>query len=247
MRLQERIWIVASGDSGFSLSHPTDCTVYLVDGGSESALIDAGCGLGAEEIEENIKKTGHSLSDITKIFLTHGHGDHAGGAWRLAKDCGAEVYALEETASYVSRGDRKALSIDAAVEAGVYEKDFSFHACPVIPLEDGQITRVGDLEIEAVQSEGHCAGHSCYMTVIDKKKVLFCGDPVYYGGKISLQSIWDCDLAAYIKTCLRLAEIRPEVFLPAHGAIALGRGYLHTEKAAQVIRELGIPKNAIGE
>ena len=139
------------------------------------------------------------------------------------------------------------MSIDAAVEAGVYEKDFSFHACPVIPLEDGQITRVGDVEIEAVQSEGHCAGHSCYMTVIDKKKVLFCGDSVYYGGKISLQSIWDCDLAAYIKTCLRLAEIRPEVFLPAHGAIALGRGYLHTEKAAQVIRELGIPKNAIGE
>ena len=58
MRLQERIWIVASGDSGFSLSQPTDCTVYLGDGGSESALIDAGCGLGAEEIEENIKKTG---------------------------------------------------------------------------------------------------------------------------------------------------------------------------------------------
>ncbi len=243
MRLQERIWIAASGDSGFGLSHPVDCTVYLIDGGREAALIDAGCGLGTEELEENIEKTGHSLSDIKKIFLTHGHGDHAGGAWKLSQDCGAQVLALEETACYVTAGDRKALSIDAAVAAGVYEEGYPFHACPVTPLRDGQVIQVGDLEIKAVRTDGHCIGHCCYQTTIDQKTVLFSGDSVYYGGKISLQPIWDCDLAAYVKTCLRLAKIRPDVFLPAHGAISLGRGYLHTDKAAQAIRALGIPKN----
>lgn len=247
MRLNEQIWIVASGDSGFGLSHPADCTVYLIDGGTESALIDTGSGLDIEIIEKNIEKTGHNLKDIKKIFLTHGHGDHAGGAWKLSQDCGARIFALEETASYVSQGDKNALSINAAIAAGIYEENFPFHACQVTPLRDGQIIQVGELEIEAIRSEGHCIGHSCYLTAIHKKTVLFSGDSVYYGGKISLQAIWDCNLGAYVKTCLRLAKIRPEVFLPAHGGIAMGRGYLHIDKAAETIKTLGIPKNTIGE
>ena len=38
------VHLVGSGQSGFSLTDPLDCHVYLLDGGSELALIDTGVG-----------------------------------------------------------------------------------------------------------------------------------------------------------------------------------------------------------
>ena len=44
MQLTEFVHLVGSGQSGFSLTDPLDCHVYLLDGGSELALIDTGVG-----------------------------------------------------------------------------------------------------------------------------------------------------------------------------------------------------------
>jgi hypothetical protein len=40
MHVADRIHLVGSGSYGFSLSDPYDCHIYLIDGGSELALID---------------------------------------------------------------------------------------------------------------------------------------------------------------------------------------------------------------
>ncbi|MFO1541441.1 MAG: hypothetical protein ACKOTZ_13530 [Chloroflexota bacterium] len=45
MQLTERIHLVGSGVWGFGLTDRADCHVYLVDGGTEAALIDAGAGV----------------------------------------------------------------------------------------------------------------------------------------------------------------------------------------------------------
>jgi hydroxyacylglutathione hydrolase len=45
MRLTDRVGLVGWGANGFDLTHPLDCHVYLLHGGSELALIDAGAGL----------------------------------------------------------------------------------------------------------------------------------------------------------------------------------------------------------
>ena len=47
MQLANRIHLVGSGSFGFDLSDPYDCHVYLVDGGSELALVDVGAGIGS--------------------------------------------------------------------------------------------------------------------------------------------------------------------------------------------------------
>lgn len=241
MKLQERIWIVASGDSGFSMTSPSDCTVYLLDGHGECALIDAGSGADPALILEEIRKTGHDPGQIGKILLTHGHGDHSGGAWVLAQACGARVFALGAAARFVTAGDERALSIDAAVRAGVFDADFSYHACETVPLWDGQKLSVGDLQVEVIGAEGHCVGHCCYETEVDGQRALFTGDSVLFDGKISLQPIWDCDLQKYVQTCRRIAARKPDLFLPGHGAFSLQRGYVNGEKAVACIEKLGIP------
>ena len=247
MQLTERIHIVASGEPGFSLTNRFDCTVYLVDGGSSCALIDAGVGVEPERILAQIEKSGISPGSVKKILLTHGHGDHAGGAYALSRMLDAQVYAMEPAAQFIREGDTDSLSLTPAIRAGVYTEDYSFRSCDVTALADGQEVPVGDLSLRVVASEGHSAGHCCYYTEDGGQRILFAGDSVQCGGKIALQAIWDCDLQKYIASIRRLNALRPDLLLPAHGAFALERGYVHLQKACDILDTLALPKNTIGE
>ena len=85
MQLAERIHLVGSGSFGFDLTDPYDCHVYLLDGGTELALVDVGAGMGAVEIVANVERSGFDPARITRILCTHAHGDHAGGSARMRR------------------------------------------------------------------------------------------------------------------------------------------------------------------
>ena len=245
MQIHERIYIVGSGVTGIGISHESDCTVYMVDGGGEYALIDTGIGIDANRILQNIDKEGIDIKKISAILLTHGHGDHSGGAVALSQACHAKVYALEETANYVSSGDVDSISIKEAIQAGVFGKDYIYQACPVTPLLDKEHFIIGDITLQIHRTEGHCSGHGCYEMNFKNKKILFSGDAIFNYGMISMQSIWDCDLQKYIETCKKLAYIHPDILLPSHGTFLLEKGYTYIDKAMETIHTLGIPKNLI--
>lgn len=241
MRLLENIYLVGSGDSGFSISDPLDCSVYLLNGGSEYALIDAGAGTEPEGILRNLRADGLDPKKVGKILLTHAHGDHAGGAAALARACDAQVYAMTPADSFIARGDLQAISLQSAIDAGVYPPCYRFESCPVQPLQPEQTIPVGECSLRVIPAEGHSAGHCCYCLDTPRGKVLFAGDAIQWGGKIALQAIWDCNLQSYMDTVKRLAELRPEVLLPAHGAFALRRGWHHTDLAAEALQRLHLP------
>lgn len=243
MRIHERIQIIGSGDSGFSMTNPNDCTVYLLECGYECAVIDAGCGIDTDLIVQEIIRGGHQPEDVESIFLTHGHGDHAGGAAALAGICHAKVYAMKDTASYISGNEEEKLAVQEAVLAGIYEPGFHIPPAAVFPLADGQIRKIGDLEIRVRLMEGHCSGHGCYEVQLGGKTAIFAGDSVFCGGKISLQAIWDCDLQKYIKTCRMLEQLHPDLLLPSHGGIALSRGWKQVEIAINRLKELKLPES----
>lgn len=247
MQIHERIHIVGSGIDGIGISHPLDCTVYMIDGNGEYALIDAGAGVEPERILQNLERTGVKRNSILRIFLTHGHGDHSGGARVLREACQAEVYALKETANYVTSGNLEAISVKEAIRAGVYGENYEYHSCPVHPLADDEQIKVGDLTLKVHRTEGHCSGHACYEMQYGGKRILFSGDSVFNYGKISMQAIWDCDLQKYIATCKKIESIHPDIFLPSHGVFLLENGSAYIDKAMAAIRSLGIPGNLIGE
>jgi hypothetical protein len=39
MQLTRRVYLVGSGSTGLSLTHDSDCHVYLIDGGTELAVV----------------------------------------------------------------------------------------------------------------------------------------------------------------------------------------------------------------
>src|SRR2546429_3711323 len=61
---------------GFGLSQDLDCKVYLINGVTEIALIDAGAGLELDHIVANIEADGLNLNKLRYVLLTHAHADH---------------------------------------------------------------------------------------------------------------------------------------------------------------------------
>src|SRR5436309_13342250 len=113
MKLTERIYLVGSGKFGFGMTDDYDCHIYLLDGGSELALIDVGAGMGVSQIVENIRAEGFDPHEVRHILLTHAHGDHAGGAARMSAALGQpRVYMHVDCAPFLREGDERAISLD---------------------------------------------------------------------------------------------------------------------------------------
>jgi glyoxylase-like metal-dependent hydrolase (beta-lactamase superfamily II) len=62
---------------GFGTRLPIMCT--LVENGDSLMLFDTGY-WGGEDLTAGLSRLNYSRSDVTHVFLTHFHGDHAGGA-----------------------------------------------------------------------------------------------------------------------------------------------------------------------
>lgn len=233
MQLTERVYLVGSGSVGFSMTHSSDCHIYLIDGGDELALIDAGTGLGKDEILELIQGHGFSLDDVHYLFLTHFHADHAGGAAGLrAAIPNLKVLAAADLAYALREGDEDAISLTLGKQGGYYEPEYRFEPCPVdVELVDGQVVQVGDLTIRALETPGHSAGHLVFVMEADGKTHLFAGDLLFFGGKILLQSIPDCDLQAHLRSIRKLSDLGVDVFLPGHGCPSMSDGQRHIEEA----------------
>jgi glyoxylase-like metal-dependent hydrolase (beta-lactamase superfamily II) len=71
-----------------------DGTRSFLVGKKQAVLIDPG-----PDVEEHVRVLSSALSEANelRILLTHGHGDHAGGAAALAKALGAPVYGPAST------------------------------------------------------------------------------------------------------------------------------------------------------
>lgn len=101
MKVAEGIHLVG----GAGLSDPKDCCVYLVDGESELALIDAGAGAGFDAILDNIEKAGCDPKKLSTLILTHCHIDHSAGIPDFVRRFGVQVVAHQAAAEVLAGRD----------------------------------------------------------------------------------------------------------------------------------------------
>jgi glyoxylase-like metal-dependent hydrolase (beta-lactamase superfamily II) len=245
MKLTDRFYLVGSGGQGFNLTDDYDCHIYLLDGGSELALIDAGAGMGVPQIIENIKAHGFDPSQVRHVLLTHAHGDHAGGTAKMVAALGnPKVYMHKDCAPFLIEGDEKAISLAPAKRVGLYPEDYHFDPCQVdVSLEDEDKIDVGDLVLQTIATPGHSKGHSSFLIERDGRIDFFGGDLVFFGGKILLQNAWDCDLQAHLKSLTRLRGAGIDGFFPGHLTFCLKNGQRHIDAAVSIIDGLLVPPN----
>src|SRR3954447_9652898 len=221
MRLTGDVHLVGGGAfTGFGLSADFDAHVYLLDGGSELALVDCGMGTqtGMARVLENVRATGVDPGRISRLLLTHYHTDHASGAARYRDSLGVRVAFSAAERAALEGPDHARTSFAAAQEAGIFPAGFTYPACPVDdPLGHGDELEVGRLRVRYLETPGHCAGHGSYLVTGGEGTHLLAGDAIFAGGKLFLQATDDCDLRQSLDSVLQLAELDFDTLLPGHG------------------------------
>jgi glyoxylase-like metal-dependent hydrolase (beta-lactamase superfamily II) len=247
VKLSDRVHLIGSGRHGFSLTDPLDCHVYLVDGGSELAIVDAGVGRDTGRIVDAIRSDGLDPSRVAHIVLTYAHYDHAGGCAALHEALpDARVYVPEAMAAAVREGDDAAISLDVAVERGVYPPGSTLAPCPVdVELRDGDTIQVGEVPLAVIDTPGHADGHVALLLYDGDTRSLLSGDAVFAGGTIVLQPTYDCRVDRHVESLRRLRGLDVTSLFPGHLAVCLHDGQSHIEAANAHLDALRLPPQAI--
>ncbi|MFW6422322.1 MAG: MBL fold metallo-hydrolase [Candidatus Bipolaricaulota bacterium] len=246
MKLTERIYLVGGGQLG--ISHDYDCHVYLVDGGGELALIDSGAGEETEQIISNIEGEGYDPGQVGKVFLTHAHADHIGGARSLKEELGSELCALEGAAALIEGGDEEELGLKMAKRSGVYAPDYRYPHVPVDRgLRDGETVKLGDISIEVIHVPGHSEFSTCYGFKRDGYSALFSGDVVLFQGEIGLLNCPGSSLKGYREHFHKLAERNFQGLFPGHKLFVLYGGQESIDLAEERLTKLAVPPTFFNE
>ncbi|BCP51977.1 hypothetical protein K32_05940 [Kaistia sp. 32K] len=246
MRIEEGLYLVMSGGGGFDLTDAFDCNVFLVETGEGLAMFDAGAGRFPELVFDVLKEDGIDPAKIRHLLLTHGHADHSGGAAALRERLGLTVHAGAATAAMVSAGDEEGISLGKAKRGGVYPTDYAYRACPVDRVwAPGEAQRFGDVTVELIPTPGHSRDHVSYLVTTPRRRMLIGGDALFHGGKVAIQDIVDCDIAAICETVRVLAALEFDTLLPGHLAFTLKDGHRHAELALACVNRLQCPPSII--
>ncbi|KAF4324662.1 hypothetical protein G195_001963 [Phytophthora kernoviae 00238/432] len=185
--------------------------VYLVEEEDGFTLIDAGMPFSLKGILATAQSLG---KPITRIILTHAHGDHVGALDGL-KD------ALPKAEVCISRRDAPLLAGDASLLPGEPQTPVrgsvpkAIRTRPDRLLDDGD--RIGSLV--AIATPGHTPGHMAFMDT--RSRVIIAGDAYQLHGGLAVSgrlrplfpfpalATWNRELA--LASAKRLAELEPSV------------------------------------
>lgn len=195
---------------------------YLLESQDGLVLIDAGWPNKAAVISNAVEDSGHKLTDIRHLVLTHGHIDHAGSGAEVLERTGARSYAHSADLDLISTGHAehagttvtpglipKLINLLFIKPGGTTYKPFSIHQT----LADGERLPMAP-DVEVIHSPGHCAGHVALL--LHDEGVLIAGD--ICSNVMGLgYSILNEDRALARKSILRVADRPFERAVFGHG------------------------------
>jgi glyoxylase-like metal-dependent hydrolase (beta-lactamase superfamily II) len=208
---------------------------YLVETPRGPALVDTGWPSveAWDGLVAGVRETGHEVSDVTAVLVTHFHADHFGLAHRVREASGAWIgmhaldaravsrfsslaeFAVADRAWQVRRGV-PADEIEGMLPSPLAESR-DRRAGPDVMIEDGARPLGEDGPLRAIWTPGHTPGHLCFAD--ERYNLLLTGDHVLprISPNISPSPVTTDDtLGIYLRSLAELASTDPEEVLPAH-------------------------------
>lgn len=180
----------------------TNCFYVFREGAHEIIVIDPGDQ--GDTVYEDVKSLG--FEKVAGILLTHGHGDHTGGALRLKELTGAKIYA-HEAESEILKDPEKNLS-------GWFGKAYGFEADEY--FRDGQEFDMAGVHFKVLHTPGHTQGGCCFYD--EEDNVCFCGDTIF-NCSVGRTDFYSGSAASLVKS------IREKIFtLPDEVKLYTGHG-----------------------
>jgi glyoxylase-like metal-dependent hydrolase (beta-lactamase superfamily II)/8-oxo-dGTP pyrophosphatase MutT (NUDIX family) len=164
-----------------SAEHSADCTA-----------IDPGP-ISADHLQALLQAAQAGGRRITRILVTHTHGDHSPGAVALAAATGAPVLGMH------------------ALHPEWQDKNFA----PTRELAHGERIAVGPSStLRVVHTPGHASNHLCFL--LEEEQTLFTGDHVMQGSTVVINPP-DGDMAVYLRALHALLDEPLQWLAPGHG------------------------------
>jgi glyoxylase-like metal-dependent hydrolase (beta-lactamase superfamily II) len=187
--------------------------IYLVDGGTEYALIDVGFLDELADVLELIRQMDFSLSGCRYILATHADADHSQGLGRAREVLRCPVLAHPASVAPLEEGDE--ILTYARIDAQNIRVPMP--PCKVDgTIDEGTRLPVGDRVLEVWSTPGHTAGQLAFRM----GNLLFSGDNIFRDGCVGvIDAHHGSNLVDFIASLKRIRACDAEFLLPSHGPI----------------------------
>jgi glyoxylase-like metal-dependent hydrolase (beta-lactamase superfamily II) len=237
---------------------PTIINVYLIDCHGAWALVDTGMNSpeSMQALEESFAEVGIKVEDLDVLVGTHHHIDHFGASGEIRRRSHAKTHIHRLEAERAGRmiefgrmgpGERPESRAFFATHGFPIEQ---FSATGMRPMwmgtgmykpvtdpdqyiDDGDVVKIGDRELEVIWTPGHSPGHN--VIYLRKEKVMIVGDHLlpkitpHVG--IYPDNVGGNPLGDFINSQLKVQKFDVELVLPAHGGVY----HDHRHRANQLI------------
>ncbi len=187
--------------------------IYLIDGGSEFALIDVGFLDELADVLELIRQMDFSLSACKLIIATHADVDHTQGLSRARDVLKCEVAAHPKSVA----------AIESADEVFTYARiDAQGIHLPMTPckvdrvINEGDLLTIGNRTLAVWSTPGHTDGQ----LALRMGNLLFSGDNIFRDGCVGvIDAHHGSSLVDFVASLKRILASDVEYLLPSHGPI----------------------------
>ena len=208
-----------------------ESNVYLLDGGSEAAIIGGGMVYIVPDILDQVRDMAVDPEKIRKIVILHSHFDHCGivpffkkqWPWATvaasvpAKAMLAKPKVIETINAMNQEALKRRDQLDDAKEKGY--ADFKGIEVEQV-LEDGQTISCGDLTLEILAVPGHS---SCSLAVyVPEQKALFASDAGGIEAEDAIFTAANSDFDKYQQSLEKMAGLDIDVYLAEHNGARTG-------------------------
>lgn len=180
--------------------YAANCYIVFDESTKNGIVVDPG-----GDVDDILASINENNIEIKHIILTHGHGDHIGGVIGLKDALGASVMIHELDKDMLIDGTK---NLSTVMAMGSIEIE------PDRLLKDGDVLKVGDLNIEIIHTPGHTFGGVC----IKIEDNLITGDTLF-AGSIGRTDLLGGDYNTIIKSIKDKLMIYPDdtKVYPGHG------------------------------
>lgn len=191
---------------------------YLVESAGELALVETGPDSTWPHLVDALARLGIRPGDVRDVLVTHIHLDHAGAAWRLARE-GATVHVHPKGAAHLADPGKLLASARRIYRERMDELWGTLE--PIAPdrlkvTEDGASIAVGSTRVTVLETPGHAVHHNTYLV----DGCAFTGDvggvALGTGPVLPPTPPPDIDLGQWGSSITRLRAARPDALYPTH-------------------------------
>jgi glyoxylase-like metal-dependent hydrolase (beta-lactamase superfamily II) len=193
--------------------HIIGCNVYLIFDRDEWILIDIGYEETVDEIIAMIRELDFPLSQCKTLVASHADVDHVQGLAKAKQLLRTTVTSHPLAVGPLESGDR----LRTFAEINAQGIDLPMPPVKVEQrIEDGDVLRVGSLEVEVWLTPGHTDSQLSFRL----RDLLLSGDNIYRDGCVgAIDAHHGSDLQAFVRSLTRIRDSDVQWLLPSHGPI----------------------------